>query len=147
MTVENRAALNGMSRLLAWGLALWMVLSLAGCGSGGEIGSMKVTPWESELYSEQEVQSAIDTAADYFKKEFSGCTLTEITYAGDEESEKEAQYALKNGADEVIVLVSSFTVDESGGDGSLNPNSTYRNFQWILIRKNGGSWQHFDHGY
>ena len=25
----------------------------------------------------------------------------------------------------------------AGGDGSLNPNSTYRNYQWILTRSSG----------
>lgn len=43
--------------------------------------------------------------------------------------------------------VSSFDVDSSGGDGSLNPNSTYNDWKWILVRTNGGKWQHVDHGY
>ena len=43
--------------------------------------------------------------------------------------------------------VSSFDVDSSGGDGSLNPNSTYNDWKWILVRTNGGQWQHVDHGY
>ena len=52
-----------------------------------------------------------------------------------------------NNADEVIVLLSSFDVDSSGGDGSLNPNSTYDNWSWILVRTSGGKWKHVDHGY
>ena len=43
--------------------------------------------------------------------------------------------------------VASFDVDSSGGDGSLNPNSTYSDWKWILVRTNGGHWQHVDHGY
>lgn len=46
-----------------------------------------------------------------------------------------------------IALLSSFDVDSSGGDGSLNPNSTYNDWKWILVRTNGGQWQHVDHGY
>lgn len=46
-----------------------------------------------------------------------------------------------------IVLLSSFDVDSSGGDGSLNPNSTYSDWKWILVRTDGGKWQHVDHGY
>ncbi|MGN0339060.1 MAG: hypothetical protein ACI4D0_01045 [Lachnospira sp.] len=34
-----------------------------------------------------------------------------------------------------------------GGDGSSNPNSTYSDWKWILVRTNGGHWQHVDHGY
>ena len=43
--------------------------------------------------------------------------------------------------------VSSFDVDETGGDGSLNPNSTYDGWCWILVRNTGGRWKHVDHGY
>ena len=50
-------------------------------------------------------------------------------------------------ADEVIVLVSSFDVGKSGGDGSLNPDSTYTKWKWILVRNKSGSWRHVDHGY
>ena len=50
-------------------------------------------------------------------------------------------------ADEVIVLISSFDVDSSGGDGSLNPNSTYTRWSWILVRNKNGKWKHVDHGY
>ncbi len=47
-------------------------------------------------------------------------------------------WADRNNADEVIVLLSSFDVDSSGGDGSLNPNSTYSDWKWILVRTDGG---------
>ena len=58
-----------------------------------------------------------------------------------------AKFLLRNGADEVLVFTSTFDVDESGGDGSLNPNDTYKNWKWILVRTNGGEWEHVDHGY
>lgn len=47
----------------------------------------------------------------------------------------------------VIVLVSSFIVDASGGDSSLNPNSTYNNWTWILVRNGTGIWQPATCGY
>ena len=37
------------------------------------------------------------------------------------------------------MLLSSFHVDESGGDGSLNANYTYESWSWILVRANGGA--------
>ena len=43
-------------------------------------------------------------------------------------------------AEQAIVLVSSFDVDSSGGDGSLNPNSTYDNWKWILTRNDNEKW-------
>lgn len=44
---------------------------------------------------------------------------------GDKVSEDHQEFTARYNADEVIVLLSAFDVDESGGDGSLNPNSTY----------------------
>ena len=83
-----------------------------------------------------------------FEKNWKGCTLTEIYYAGDDEISNEYKdWTNRNEAHEVIVLVSSFDVDSSGGDGSLNPNETYDDWKWILVRDNGGQWKHVDHGY
>ena len=70
-----------------------------------------------------------------------------IRVNGDDSSKDYQDWADRNNADEVIVLLSSFDVDSSGGDGSLNPNSTYNDWKWILVRTNGGQWQHVDHGY
>ena len=50
-------------------------------------------------------------------------------------------------ADEAIVLYSSFDTDASGGDGSLEPNTTYDDFRWILVRDNGGTWEVRTYGY
>ena len=118
------------------------------CACGGDVSKVNISiPEESDLYSTKEIEDAIDTAMDYFKKEFDGCTLTEIAYAGDDRSNDYAEWAQRIGGDEVIVLISSFDVDASGGDGSLNPNSTYTKWMWILAREEGGKWQHVDHGY
>ena len=57
------------------------------------------------------------------------------------------EWAEQAQAEEAIILVSTFEVDASGGDGSLNPNSTYTGWQWILVRSANGAWEHRDHGY
>ena len=126
-------------------MALLCVMSLVGCG--GNAKNVKITEYTSEKYSNDEIKDAIDVAIDYFTKEFEGCTLTEITYLGDDENDDWQEFADRNNATDVIVLVSSFDVDASGGDGSLNPNSTYTNWKWILVRTDGGKWKHVDHGY
>lgn len=100
----------------------------------------------SNIYSYDDITSAINTIIDYFNENFKGCTLKEIYYAGDDESyfkEILQQY----GGDEAIVLTSTFDVDGSGGDGSLNPNSTYKDWIWLLVRNKQGEWKHVDHGY
>ena len=134
-------------RKIASLLSLFTLL-LTLCACGGDISNVNITiPSDSSLYSTEEIKDAIDAAMDYFKKEFDGCTLTEISYAGDETSADFVEWAQRIDGDEVIVLVSSFNVDASGGDGSLNPNSTYTKWMWIMARQEGGKWQHVDHGY
>ena len=122
-----------------------MILSLSACG--GDISDVKTHHVDSEMYSQDDIESAIDVIKEYFKKGWSGCTLKEIYYAGDEISAANKEFADRNNADEALVLLSSFYVDSSGGDGSLNPDSTYENWNWILVRTNGGEWKHVDHGY
>ena len=134
-----------MKKLIALVLALICVIGLVACG--GNVKNVKITDYSSEIYSDAEIKNAIDVAINYFKKNFEGCTLTEITYLGDDKLNNWQEFAERNNADDVMVLVSSFNVGASGGDGSLNPNSTYTNWKWILVRTNGGKWEHVDHGY
>ena len=77
----------------------------------------------------------------------SGCTMTELGYIGDERKDYIDAFAQQYGVNEAIVLVSDFETGPSGGGGSLNPNDTYRNYKWILLRDTDGSWSHADHGY
>ena len=102
---------------------------------------------KSKIYTSNDIKSAIETNVKEFAKDWKGCTLKEINYAGDETSKEYQDWADRSDADEVIVLLSTFDVDSSGGDGSLNPNSTYDNWNWILVRTDGGKWQHVDHGH
>lgn len=134
-----------MKKLIIFILTFLCVLSLVACG--GNVKNVRILDYSSEIYSDAEIESAIDVTKDYFKKYFGDCTLTEITYLGDDQNNDWQDFADRNNATEVIVLVSSFKVGASGGDGSLNPNSTYNNWKWILVRTNGGNWEHVDHGY
>lgn len=142
-----------MKKLICILLCVTVLFSMSACNvqlnTTGDVKNVKVEKWEaSKLYSDDEINSAIKAAEDYFKKEFGGCTLTKITYAGDTESLNETAYRKDNGSDyeKVIVLVSSFDTDSFGG-GSLNPDSTYDNWKWIIGKKQGEKWEHIDHGY
>lgn len=44
-----------------------------------------------------------------------------------------------SGGVDVVIFTSDFTVDGTGGDGSLTPNSTYRDWSWELTRPGPGS--------
>ncbi len=135
-----------MKKVLSLCFAFMLCFVISGC-NGGNVDKAKTHEVESELYSQQEIHAAIDTIKIEFQKNWSGCTLTEIYYAGDNASKEYQDWANRNHADEAIVLLSSFHVDHSGGNGSLNPNSTYENWNWILVRTDDGKWTHVDHGY
>lgn len=124
-----------------------LLVFFSGCSCGGKVSNLKIHDVASRMYSNDDIISAIDTIKTHFKRNWSGCTLTEIYYAGDDYTKACQKWADRHNADEVIVLLSSFDVDTSGGDGSLNPDSTYDNWSWILVRTNGGKWKHVDHGY
>ena len=97
-----------------------------------------------------EAADDVDDAIGVIKKEFDekwkGCTLTELYYAGIDISRQYQDWAVRNNAEDVIVLLSSFDVG-SDADPSLNLNTTYENYMWILVRTDGGEWIHVDHGY
>ena len=129
------------------GFLACMVLTFSLCACGGNVKNVKIVDVESALYTSDDINSAIETIEKEFDNDWKGCTLNEIYYAGDETSKDYHDWADRHDADDVIVLLSSFDVDGSGGDGSLNPNSTYDNWMWILVRTNDGNWKHVDHGY
>lgn len=135
-----------MKRVLACVLLCLTLFTLTACG-GGDVGEVGIREVSSALYTSAEIEAGINVTLDYFKKEFDGCKLRELEYIGDEENEDYLDFATRNGADEVLVFTSTFDVDSSGGDGSLNPNSTYKDWKWILVRTEGGQWEHVDHGY
>ena len=135
-----------MKKLMALLLAMALSLFLSGCGRG-DASNVSITNRRSEIYTDRELRSAVDVAIDYFEKEFDCCTLLEIGYIGDQEGKEFIERANQYGVDQVIILVSSFATGPDGGDGSLNPNDTYRNWRWILGRNGTGQWKHLDHGY
>ena len=134
-----------MKRFLSLLLSVLLLLALAGCGGSVKDAQTKEVP--SELYTQKDIDAAIGVIKKEFSRNWKGCTLTEIYYAGDDVSQEHAEWAERNDADEVIVLTSSFDVDESGASPTLNPGQTYTRWMWILVRSNGGKWQHVDHGY
>ena len=132
-------------------IILLIALLLAACGgkdSGGNIDNVYIPDWKpSEIYSDDDVEAAFQAVKDYFKSEFGGCTLTKLYYPGDTYAGEFDAWAEQYSADEAIIILSSFDVDSSGGDGSFEPDSTYEDWNWILIRNGGGAWKHVDHGY
>ena len=128
-----------MKRFLSLFLAAVLLLALAACG--GNVKDVQTKAVASEMYTQNDIDAAIDVIKKDFSRSWKGCTLTEISYAGDDVSREHQDWADRNNADEVLVLTSTFDVDESGASPSLNPGQTYTRWMWILVRTNGGTWR------
>ena len=133
-----------------------MTLSFAGCGSkgGDEAPEVKIDYGTSELYSQEDMDSAIEK----IEKEFAGwegCELHSIVYAGDECQNEENikwlnELAEANGYDTPIVQViefkSTFHSPVDGG-GSWEADKEYEDWSWFLGKTDGGDWKLISWGY
>ncbi len=119
-----------MNRICNFLTLLLCVLLLTACG-GGDVSETGRRIGRCEQYSEAQVSEAMDEVEKFFKAEFDGCKLLRLEYDEEKTQEEAREWSAQCGA-EAIVLISDFSVDSSGGDGSLNPGETYRNWKWIL---------------
>lgn len=140
-----------MKKMLVVFSIILITFSLVACGKTSNV---KVSIEKSESFSEEEINDAVETVKTHFRG-FSGCTLTDIWY-DESDSTKLVDDYLKYGAglennasiENSIGLKSNFDVGSSGGDGSLEPNSTYTDWTWVLIRNNKNSnWKVQESGY
>jgi hypothetical protein len=96
----------------------------------------------SEKFNLGEIENAINAVLNKFK-DFIGCELLELWY-DEKHSESLVESYMRsvrgrvNGVNKenVIVLLSNFKTSKSSICCGFNPNSTYTDWQWILIRNN-----------
>ncbi len=125
-----------LRRAAALLLTILAALSLTACGHVG--GAQRIIG-ESTRFSPGEIDAAMDVVTRHFFRHFDGCTLKELTYDEAVSDRAADEWAQQYNAADAIVLLSTFDVGD-GGDGSLNPNSTYTRWQWILTSHIPGVW-------
>lgn len=135
-------------------ITLLIIIPLVACAQNNkENDEVMISVGESNTFEEAEIKDAIDTV----NKEFNvqGATLKKLWY-DEEVSDEEAVNYLETGkgtgseieVENVIVILSEFDVDDSGDDGSFEPNKTYEDWQFVLIRDSETSnWVIDDSGY
>jgi len=124
-------------------ICIVMVLCMTGCR--GDVGETAYNIGESSLYSEQEIQAAMDVAVREFRREYQDCKLLDIRYH-EEKTLSEAAYRQEIGESErIMVLLSDFEVGDHA-DAGFNPNDTYRDWKWIL-GNDGTGWKLLGCGY
>jgi len=127
------------------GIFIIMAAVMLTFSSCGKTRAVERIAGESNIYSESEINSAMDSVVNKFKMNFHGCELLKLEYSDDYLAQAKG-WAEEYGYDEAIVLLSEFKTGDSN-DGSLGPNSVYSNYQWILVRNEGGKWKIKNWGY
>ena len=127
--------------------------SLAACKSAGKTDGAEIDYGSSSKFSEAEIGSAVDAVLVKFK-DFEGCELIKVRY-DEERSDLQAENYMEKGIgrhngverENVIVLLSDFKTSSKSG-ASFNPDSTYTDWNWILIRNSSADdWVVSDWGY
>jgi hypothetical protein len=90
-----------------------LTYTLSGCG-GGNVSQTQMVIGESVLFAPGEIENAMEVAMNHFRREFDGCTMTKIEYIEAKSEPAAKEWAQQYGAEEAIVLYSSFEVGESG---------------------------------
>lgn len=142
-----------MRKLVMYICLILTVICLGGCGNNKATDNVEIKISESQYYSEDEIQEAINLVKKKFN--FTDCTLTKLWYEEEKAEQMKEGYihygkGLNNGikAENVIVIFSEFKVDESGKNPVLSPGATYSDYSWTLIRSNKNSqWAIDDQGY
>ena len=101
--------------------------------------------YQPPVYTEEEIQAAMDVAKAKFAMSFEGCELLRLEYIEGKYLSDYEYYAKRCAVDRVIVLESDYY---AGPDAppSLNQNHTYDNWKWILI-DDGSGWSVWTNGY
>lgn len=142
-----------MKKIVIYLSMILMIFSLVGCNQNNKSTNIKLDIGESTKFSKEEIDNAVDCLKRNF--DFEACTLTKIYY-NEEISNTAVEDYLQFGngsvnkvkAENVIVLLSDFDVDNSGNNPVLNPGETYTNYNWILIRDDKNSdWKVDDCGF
>ena len=127
-------------------LSLLMCFVLCSCGGGQTPNGPQLESAGSELYTQDEIADAAEVVIQLLEEHFTGCTLIALRYPCDDAVAFQS-WAEQYDADQAIILVSDFTAGEVGSDSALESNSTYNNWQWILVRDQGGAWEAKTWGY
>ena len=142
-----------MKKIVIYLSMILMIFLLVGCNQNNKPTDIKLDIGESTKFSKEEIDNAVDCLKRSF--DFEACTLTKIYY-NEEISNTAVEDYLQFGngsvnkvkAENVIVLLSDFDVDNSGDNPVLNPGETYTNYNWILIKDDKNSdWKVDDCGF
>ncbi len=131
-----------MKKKKLWILLIVLLALVAGAfhlGRMGDVSQVQRTIGKSSVYTESEIEEAMDVAEAYFRTNLTGCKLLTLDYDADWWYPEE-NWAEIYKMNQAIIVTSSFYVPAKGADACWNPDSLYTEWQWVLVRNNGEAW-------
>ena len=123
-----------------------IVLPLSSC-SHGVVSFVEIPEYSSDVYSDEDIESAINIVKQTFAEIEDLWTLLELSYIGDERLDSYQDWADRNDADEVIVILSDFYISHFSDNPTMGAGQKYEDYNWILVRNEGEEWCIVDRGY
>jgi len=125
--------------------AFILIATLIACtsnGASGKVENVEISIGTSYKFSTEEIEEAINLVKERFVSSYKGCELLQLWYA-EIRSEREIDSYMQSGRgrtngvcrENVIVLFSTFSTS-SNVCMTLNQNSIYEGWSWVLIRDN-----------
>jgi hypothetical protein len=91
-----------MGKTIKTFLLIILILSLSACG--GNVKNVNIVDVDSDIYSETEINDAIDMVLKFFKENFGGCSLKEIQYVGDDYHEEFEEWQINTRRNKQLYL-------------------------------------------
>lgn len=128
-----------MKKRISVTAVLLALLLLAGC-SGTSVGS-----YASKYANSEDYDAAVQEVQLYLNG-FSGLEMPKIRYAGDDAVKAEAD-SRGLAPEQVMILTSTITADDSYDGTDFEPGNTYEDYRWILTRNSSVElWEIADQG-
>lgn len=125
-------------------LSFFIIIALTGCSQGNRTEKTVIDYGESESYSQEDREKAVELIKNEIGNWESVSKLYNIRYAGDDTSNEEKGY---NGYSEVMVFLSDFKSARGANAGGFIENSKYTDWTWILGKNDNGQWELLTWGY
>ncbi len=109
-------------------------------GEIGNIDNLKVNIGNSDLYTKEELQSAVGYILGRFQVDFVDCVMTKLNYDEAFSLSQCQVWADQYGADEAIVFTSTFNTTENYRELDMEPGQVCEGYNWILTRNEGEDW-------
>ncbi len=128
-------------------ISITVFISIVFSNKDGDIKKAEIVIEDSEIYSKNDIESAISIVLNEFKN--FPATLNKIWYDDQQSRIENDKLIYKSDTNEAIVLSSNFKTypgKQALYDG-FDSNTEYSNWNWILVRTNHDEWKLKTWGY